>query len=110
MIVKRATWMKPVVLLIFVFAASAVFAAAISGITQAAPDLTWPLLFNGIAPGAILAFVGKRYIDQQDKTNKELITSKNDHTTRLGEIEMIHQLRGCDQPDKMLRGRRKEDV
>ncbi len=105
----RTNWMKSMVLLIFVFAASAAYAAAISGITQTATDLTWPLLFNGIAPGAILAFVGKRYIDKQDKTNRELIMSKNDHTTRLGEIEMIHQVRGCDQPDSMVRGRRKGD-
>jgi len=99
----------PLVFLAITLLATVVYAAAIAEVVHAAPDLTWALIFNGLAPGAIVAFAGKRYLDRQDRTNKELITAKNDHTTRLGGIEMIHQLRGCDQPETMTRKRRKED-
>lgn len=97
------------VLIFIVFISSVVYAAALGAIIPSSSDLTWPLIFNGLAPGAILAFFGNRYLNKQDKTNKELIDSKNDHQARIGGIEMIHKLKGCDLPDTMMRGRRKED-
>ena len=106
---KIKCWLRSAVFLATVLLASAACAAVSVGVAQTLSDLTWPLLFNGIAPGAILAFIGKRYIDKQDKTNKELIEAKNLCASRLDGIEMIHQLRGCDQPDNMARNRRKED-
>ena len=103
--------LKSVVALVILFSASVVYAAIIGEFAKAA-DLTWPLIFNGIVPVTVLGifgWIGKRHLARQDEFHKEIIESKNNHAQRLESIETIHQLRGCDMPDSMVRGRRKED-
>lgn len=106
--IKISIWIQYAILFIIIFITSAVYAAVMTNVVPLSPDLTWPLIFNGIAPGALLAFFGKRYLDKQDKTNKELIETKNDHATRISDIETVHRVRGCDQPDTS-KSRRKDD-
>ena len=105
----KRPWLEFLVFLVVTLFAAVVYAAAITEVTHTSPDITWALIFNGIAPGAILAYAGKRYLDRQDRTNKELIEAKNKHADRLSGIEMIHQLKGCDHPESAVRRRREED-
>ena len=101
--------LKSIVILVIILSASIVYAAIINEIARNTMDLTLALIFNGIAPIAVLGFAGKKYLDHVKSVHKELIEAKNNHAGRLDGIEMIHRLRGCDQPDSMIRGRRKED-
>lgn len=73
-------------------------AYAASELAVTAPDLTWPLIFNGVAPLAGIIFFAKRFLKGLDETLKELIETKNDHHARIGNIETIHKVKGCDQP------------
>ena len=102
---------KSIIFLVIFFFSSIAYAAAITEITKTSQDLTWPLIFNGIFPAAVIGFMGKRYLAKQDKFYEEYFKTKEDHIKRIGDIEAIHRLRGCDKPDRgdnVLR-RRKED-
>ena len=101
--------LKSIVILTIILSASIVYAAIINEVTKTAIDLTIPLIFNGIAPIAVLGYILKKGVDYIKATLNELIETKNNHAGRLDGIEMIHQLRGCDQPDSMVRGRREAD-
>ena len=101
---KRIIIFRSALAIFILLMASLLYAGALS-VVPTPTDITWPLLFNAIAPGAIIAYAGKRYIDKQDKINQELIGCKNDHENRIGKIEKTHELLGCDQP-----GRRKDDI
>ncbi len=84
--------------LIVVFFSSCVYAFAINEITKTTHDLTWPLIFNGVVPTAVLGYIGRRYIAKQDAFHKIFFETKEDHEKRIGDIETTHKIRGCDQP------------
>ena len=83
----RLVKFKSAVTLFILFVASAVYAAAISEIVHATTDLTLPLIFNGVAPSAVLLVIGKRYLDHLKEVHKELIDAKNDHSIRIKGVE-----------------------
>ncbi len=101
--------LKITVLLFILFFAVAAYAAVVKDAVQTASDLTLPLLFNGLVPVGFITWVGKRYLDKQDRLNDELVKCKNDHETRISEMETIHSVRGCDQPGDASRNRRRGD-
>jgi len=105
---KVINFIKISIFMVVMFVASYAYGAAIGEVIKVTPDLTWPLIFNGLVPGGTMLFIGKRYLAKQDAFHDELIKSKNEHEARLVEIETIHQQRGCDQPASS-KGRRKED-
>ena len=95
--VKPAKKVRPLIFSVIMLVAANVLASATTiGVTV--PDLTWPLIFNGIAPFGIIAYFASKYMASNDAIHKELIDSKNDMEARLTVIETTHRNRGCDGP------------
>lgn len=93
---KSAIYM--VLSMLLAFMVSVAYASEVNSLAMAGRDITWPLIFNGVVPAGLVAWLGRRWVIKLDTIIDELIKSKNDHHTRIGEIETVHRVRGCDSP------------
>lgn len=76
-----------VLILVFGSGCTVAYAAVINEVVHQTADITIPLIFNGIAPIAVLGFAGKKYLDHIKEIHKELIDSKNAHADRIKGVE-----------------------
>lgn len=97
---KEVKWVKYFIFIIFlVLLASTVY--ALTAEARPSPNMSWPLIINGLGPISVLgliAYMGGRYLDYQAKTFQELIDAKNDLYKQVEAINSLHTYRGCNLP------------
>lgn len=89
---------------LLVLLASAVYAVVAVEAVNRAENMTLPLLFNGLAPGAIMFIIIKGFIKgwmtKLDKILDELIAAKNSHTREIEHIKTTQENCGNCPPNR----------